>query len=251
MPGVERGNPGAGRLEDLVVLRLRLGGGIGKVAEQREVDPRVEVAERLHFEVRDELLDAGDAVEQRRHDHHRPRRRRHVVELDARQPSWRNQHADQALQQMDHQLAGRHEGQERYHDQRRAAPALPSRVDHRERHEQRRAGGNRAQVAWRCPGKEQPPDAMPQIRLPRHADARTGGGRRQSGDSPRAPRAIVGRPHVYLAGSLDALHAPAAVAPRPSAGPAPPRRGGSGHGCGSPSGCRRQRGRAAAPAPPG
>ena len=204
VPGVERGDAGASRLEDLGVLRLRLGGGVGKVAEEREVDPRIEVAERLHFEVRDELLDPGDAVEQRRHDHHRPRRRRHVVELDARQPSRWNQHADKALEQVDHQLAGRHHGQQRHHAQRRAAPPLPLRVGHGESHEQRRAGGNRPQVAWRGPGKEQPADAMRQIRLPRHADLeRAAAGANQVIAHVR--RAIVGRAHVHLPGPFHAL----------------------------------------------
>ena len=204
VPGVERGDAGASRLEDLGVLRLRLGGGVGKVAEEREVDPRVEVAERLHFEVRDELLDPGDAVEQRRHDDHRPRRRRHVVELDARQPARRDQYPDQALQQMDHQLAGRHHGQQRHHAEPHAAPSLPLRVGHGQGHEQRGAGGNRPQVAWRCPGKEQPADAMRQIRLPRHADLeRAAAGANQVIAHVR--RAIVGRAHVHLPGSFDAL----------------------------------------------
>ena len=55
---IELGDAGARGLQDVGILRLRLGGGIRKVAEQGEMNPRVDVAERLDLEVRDQLLDA-------------------------------------------------------------------------------------------------------------------------------------------------------------------------------------------------
>ena len=43
---------------------------------------RIEIAERLHLEMREQIVDTLHAVEQRRHDHHGSRRRRHRVELE-------------------------------------------------------------------------------------------------------------------------------------------------------------------------
>ena len=86
---------------------------------------RVDVAERLHFEVRDQLVDTLYAVEERRYDDHRPRRRRHRVVLEARKPAWRNQIADHPLHHLDGQLARGHDRQERDEKQRGAVPAVP------------------------------------------------------------------------------------------------------------------------------
>ena len=55
VPCVERGDAGARGLEDLRVVRQRLGRRVEKVAEDGEMDVRVDVAERLHFEVRDQV----------------------------------------------------------------------------------------------------------------------------------------------------------------------------------------------------
>ena len=119
VPGVERGDARAGRLENLRVVRQRFGRRVQEVAEDGEVNVRVDVAERLHFEVRDQITDALHAVEERRHDHHRPGRRRHRVELEPRKPARRDQVADHPLQNLDGQLACGHGRQERDEDQRR------------------------------------------------------------------------------------------------------------------------------------
>ena len=52
---VERVDARARRLENLGVARQRFGRGVAKVAEDREVDVRIDVAERLHLEVREEI----------------------------------------------------------------------------------------------------------------------------------------------------------------------------------------------------
>ena len=52
---VERVDAGARRRENLGVARQRLGRGVPEVAQDREVDVRIEVAERLDLEVRDQI----------------------------------------------------------------------------------------------------------------------------------------------------------------------------------------------------
>ena len=93
------------------------------------MDVRVDVPERLHFQVRHQVPDALHAVEQRRDDHHRPGRGRHRVELQARKPPRRDQVADHPLQQLNGQLTCRHGGQQRDEDQRGTAPAVPPGVE--------------------------------------------------------------------------------------------------------------------------
>ena len=56
MLGVERLDAGARGRQDLGVARQRLGGRVAEVAQEGEMDVRIEVAERLHLEVRDQLL---------------------------------------------------------------------------------------------------------------------------------------------------------------------------------------------------
>ncbi len=116
---VERVDARPRRLEDLGVARQGFGGGVAEVAEHREVDVRIDVAERLHLEVCEKLLDLVHAIESGRHNHHRARGRRHRFELEARQPARRNQDADDALQDLDGELARRDHGQQRDEDQRR------------------------------------------------------------------------------------------------------------------------------------
>ena len=121
MLAVERLDAGARGLENRGVARQRLGRRVAKIAEDGEVDVRVDVAERLHLEMREELGDVFDAIENRRHDHHRARRRRHALELEPRQPPRRDQLADDPLQNLDGELARGNEREQRDEGQRRAA----------------------------------------------------------------------------------------------------------------------------------
>jgi hypothetical protein len=54
VPGVERGNARLRRGQNGGVARQRLRGRVREVAEDGEVDVRVDVAERLHLEVREQ-----------------------------------------------------------------------------------------------------------------------------------------------------------------------------------------------------
>ena len=146
VPGVERGDRRTRRLEDLFVVRQCFCMCVREVAEDGEVDVRVDVAERLHFEVRHQIADALHAVEERRHDHHRLCRRRHGLELEPRQPARWNQVADQPLQNLDGQFACGDHRQERDEDQRGAAPAVRPRVEHSHGHKESRARGDGSEV---------------------------------------------------------------------------------------------------------
>ena len=88
-------------------------GGVGEVAEDGEVDVRIEVAERLHLEVLDQLVHTGHAGQQGRDDDHRPRLLGDAGgEIEARQPPRRpSSVSDHALDAADGQLARRNDGQ--------------------------------------------------------------------------------------------------------------------------------------------
>ena len=156
-----------------------------------------------------------------------------------------------AAADLDHQLAGRHERQQRHDAQRRAAPAVPLRVGHRR---PPRAAPCRRRSCPDRPGVAQAKNSR-RMRCPRsgcHATLRSNGAAAGANQVIADVRTRDRRaPARAPAGRARRSSAPAAAAPRPSAGPAPRRRGGSGRGCGSPSGCRRPRDRAAAPARPG
>jgi hypothetical protein len=102
---VERADALARRLEDRAVVRLRLFSGVPEVAQDGEMNVRVEIAERLDLEVREQFVHARDAVEHRRHDHHRPIGLWHRSQLEPGQAPRRNQPADQPLQNLNGQFA--------------------------------------------------------------------------------------------------------------------------------------------------
>ena len=83
------------------------------------MDVGVEVAERLHFDVRCQLPRPPDAVENRRDDDHRARRLRNVDEIEAGKPARRHQARNQSLNNLNRQLTRRHEGQQRNENQHR------------------------------------------------------------------------------------------------------------------------------------
>ena len=109
--GVDAGSRGG---QNVGVVRPVLGDGVGEVAEEREVDARIEVAERLNLEVRQQLVDRAHAAEQGRHDHHRAAILGHAaVELETREHPRRDQPRQQALHRARRQLAGGDEREER------------------------------------------------------------------------------------------------------------------------------------------
>ena len=113
--GVEGLDSGAGGVQDRLVLRHLARGGVGEVAEDREVDARIEVAEGQHLEVLEQLPDSLDARQQRRHHDHGPRALRHPVqEVEAGQPPRRGEAGRQALDDGDRHVARRQQQEERH-----------------------------------------------------------------------------------------------------------------------------------------
>ena len=70
------------------------------------------ISERLDLEVLDQLAGALDAVQDRRNDDHRPRVVRNARELEPRQAARRNQVADDALDDLNRQLARGDDGKD-------------------------------------------------------------------------------------------------------------------------------------------
>ena len=127
-------------------------------------------------------------------------------QLDARQPARRNQVADDPLHDLNHQLARGHEREQRHRHERRPVPAAAQPRTPPPRPTSRQVpAAIVARYTGVAHGEEQPPDALPEIRLPGHADARTRGGRRHSDDSPRARARSSGARTCDLPRALDAL----------------------------------------------
>ena len=106
--GVQGLDAGPRRFQDRLVLRHLLRGGVDEVAQDREVDAGVEIAESQDLDVLDEGGHRGHARQQRGHDHHGPR----VLgnsggELQAGEPPRRRPTRGQALDEGDRHLAGR------------------------------------------------------------------------------------------------------------------------------------------------
>jgi hypothetical protein len=109
--------------DDRVLTGQPRGVGIGEVREQGELDRRIDVRERLDLEVFDERVDVLHARDERRHDHHGVRVRRNLVgQLDTRQPAWRGDPRDQALDEHEAELTRGQEGDQR-REVRHDAPA--------------------------------------------------------------------------------------------------------------------------------
>ena len=204
VPGVERRDARAGRLENLRVVRLRFGRRVEKVAEDGEVNVTVDVADRLHFEMGDQIADAIHAVQEGRHDDHRPGRRRHGVEFEPRKPAGWNQRADHPLQKLDDQLACGYSGKDRDKGQRHATPAVQPRVEDSRRDDQGGAHCNGAEVPGGRPREEEPPRAPLESGLPCDAalELPPPGANQVVAD---VGVACVGSPHVNLPRALDAL----------------------------------------------
>ncbi len=70
-PRVEGLDPRAGGREHRRIPGQLARGRVGKIAEDREVDARIQVSEREHLEMLDKRRHSRDAGQHRRHDHHR------------------------------------------------------------------------------------------------------------------------------------------------------------------------------------
>jgi hypothetical protein len=166
---IERADALARRLENGGVLRLRLFGGVAEIAQDGEMNVRVQIAERLDLEMREQVVHPRDAVEHRRHDHHRPVGLGYGAQFEARQTPRRNQPADQALQNLDGQFARRDDRDERDGHQRPVSPAVRVGEGQGRGDEPGGAQPNRAEVAKRRVGEEPSRQVDFQFRVP--ADA--------------------------------------------------------------------------------
>jgi hypothetical protein len=101
-------DPRARRRENLGVARKRLGLGVAKVAEEGEVDVRVQISESLDLEVVDQTAYRLHAREKRRNDDDRPRALGHTArKVQPREAARGHETGRDALDQGDRDLARR------------------------------------------------------------------------------------------------------------------------------------------------
>ena len=152
--------------QNVGVVRPVLGEGVGEVAEQREVNAGIEVAERLDLQVREQLVDRAHAAEQGRHDHHRATILGHsAVELETREHTRRDQPRQQALHRARRQLAGGDEREEcNQRDRARRAVSEGGGIrdaDGDDEHRQQRDG---AEIQARRVGEQRAPRTLAEAR---------------------------------------------------------------------------------------
>ena len=94
--------------------------GVGEVAEDREMDARIEVAEREHLDVLEQRRHRGGARQHRRHDDHRAGVVRNAIgEVEAGQAARRDRPGDHALSERDRDVGRRNEQEQ--HQRRQAS----------------------------------------------------------------------------------------------------------------------------------
>ncbi len=121
--------------------------GVGEVAEDREVDPRIEVAQREHLDVLQQRRDPVDARQQRRHDDHRAGRRRHALrEIEAGQAARRDRPHDRAVRERERDVRGRDQQEQHQRRQEANAGASVPRVRHCADQQRGRYDRDRSQV---------------------------------------------------------------------------------------------------------
>ncbi len=106
VPAVEPLDAGDRRGQDLLIALHRGRSRVLEVGEEGEVDARVEIAQRLHFEVGDEAIDLVDAADQDGYDHQRAEAFGDAVpEIEAREPAWHHECRHDALDDEHRELA--------------------------------------------------------------------------------------------------------------------------------------------------
>ena len=125
-PQIEVQDPFARRRQDRSVLVALGRRRIDEIAEDGEVDARVQIAEREHLEMLEQRRDGVRAREQRRHDHHRPRVVGHAFgEIEPRQPARRNRPGTESLHEGDGDVE-RRDDEERERDEQRRQRVVDS-----------------------------------------------------------------------------------------------------------------------------
>ena len=108
---VEARDPVDGGREEPIILRHGLGGRVGPVGQEREVDVTVRIGEVVDLETTDMLLDLGLAGEEGGHHDERSQARRDAVaQLEARQRPRAELIGDGAIDERDREVGGRDEG---------------------------------------------------------------------------------------------------------------------------------------------
>ena len=127
-PPIEILDAGARGGKDRRVLGQLARFGVGEVAEDREMDARIEVAEREHLHVLQQRRHRVGARQQRRHDDHRAGVVRDALnaigEVETRQTTRRERPGDHALSERDRDVGGRDQQQQQRdgHERRRMRP---------------------------------------------------------------------------------------------------------------------------------
>ena len=150
MPVVQGLHAGAGGRQDFAVARKIVRVGVGKIAEDGEVNVRVEIAQRLDFQMHQHLFDNRDAPEERRHDDHRPALLGNPgAQIEPRKAAGCQQPRQHMLHHRNRQLAGGHDGQDQHpHHGRRGCSARTA-VLHDRGNRERREGSDGAEVHQR------------------------------------------------------------------------------------------------------
>ena len=167
---VEGLDSGDGGGEDLRVALHRLCGRVLEVTENREVDVRIEVAEGLHLEVLEKLLDARHASEESGHDHHRAGALGDASdEIEAGQSTGWHERGDEALDDERGKLA---RGDRREKRRGRHHPGSPRGADVFDRREDAEAGqdADSAEVRRRRVGEGESAEPLSRRRAKRHVD---------------------------------------------------------------------------------
>ena len=251
VPAVERLDTGHGRGQDLVVTGDRERLRVLEIAEDREVDPGVEVAERLHLQVRQEPVDLPHAAEEHGHDHHGAGALRDpFAEVEAGKPARWHERRHDALNEEYRELA---RGQQREQGRGGRHPGGARGAGVRIRTENTEAGQETDAAEVRSGGVGETPPAKPLIeaRTVRHVDLEAAPARADEVIAdvrcPVADTLLLRGPR----GSFRRCAGQRAPAPRRWARRDPPRRAGSGRGWRSPSAGRPRPGPAAGSPPSG
>ena len=244
---VERDDAPTSGAQDGLVLRHLAGGGVREVAQDREMDQRIEVAEREHLEALEQLGDPLDARQERRHHDHRPRVLGHAAqEVEARQPPRSGKARAQALDDGRGHVAGRQQQQQRHPGEWPGGVALPLRIREAQAEQQARSGSRspRGRRPWHGRRRAASLGGAGRDETPRPSRGRRGPCRSSGGRHGRRSRGRRSRPPGVRSRRCAGRRG-AALRRCRRPGPRPP--GDSGPGSGSPSGRRRRPDHAGAP----
>ncbi len=128
VPGVQGFDTFASGCQNLAVARERFARGVPEIAQDGELDVPIDVAERLHLDVGEQIVHSFDAVEHRGHDDDCPCGLRDVVQFQAGEPARWDQVADDPLQDLNRQLGRWHDREQPNPHEHRAAPTVELRI---------------------------------------------------------------------------------------------------------------------------